>query len=72
MFSYYDSDNDQHLDMKELNDTEHRDHLEMLSPICQLTHMIEFDDVKEPKGLITRVEFFRAFSEYPYAILYQP
>lgn len=64
MFNYYDRNSDHLLTEDELEDIEHRDHLERLSRFCQLTDMLEFDD-KEEDGNISLSEFYVAFSEYP-------
>lgn len=62
MFSYYDRNNNQVLEEVELDDIEHRDHLEKLSRFCVLTDMLAFDDNGED-GTLAIHEFYQAFSK---------
>ena len=63
MFNYYDRNNNQALDEAELQDVEHRDHLEKLSRFCGLADMLTYDD-KQEDGNISLPEFYNAFGEY--------
>lgn len=62
MFNYYDRNSNQVLDEAELQDVEHRDHLEKLSRFCGLADMLTFDD-KQEDGNITLSEFYSAFGK---------
>ena len=62
MFNYYDRNNNQALDEAELQDVEHRDHLEKLSRFCGLADMLTYDD-KQEDGNISLPEFYNAFGE---------
>ena len=62
MLNYYDRDSDGQLTEAELDDIEHRDHLDKLNRYCSLTHMLTYDDTNEDE-LIDNKEFFKAFSK---------
>ena len=62
MFNYYDRNSNQLLDEVELEDIEHRDHLEKLSRYCGLVDLLAFDDQDEDQS-IALMEFYKAFSE---------
>lgn len=63
MFKYYDRNDDHSLNEDELEDIEHRDHLERLSRFCRLTDMLVFDD-KEEDGNVSLSEFYVAFRKW--------
>ncbi len=62
MLNYYDHDSDGSLTENELDDIEHRDHLDKLNRYCSLTDMLTYDDQNED-DVIDNIEFFKAFSE---------
>ena len=64
MFNYYDHDNDQVLSLSELDNIEHKNHLEKLSPSCSLTDLLSFDDLEPEDGTINMDEFLTAFSKW--------
>ena len=66
MLNYYDRDSDGQLTGDELDDIEHRDHLDKLNRYCSLTHMLTYDDTNEDE-LIDNKEFFKAFSKSTYS-----
>lgn len=63
MLNYYDRDSDGELSEDELDDIEHRDHLDKLNRYCSLTHMLTYDDMDENERIDNK-EFFKAFSEF--------
>ncbi len=60
VFNYYDRNSNQLLDEIELDDIEHRDHLDKLSRFCGLTDLLSFDDEDEDQN-IDLDEFYKAF-----------
>ena len=68
MFNYYDRDSNQQLSEAELDDIEHRDHLEKLSAFCTLVDLLDFDDSNEDAN-ITITEFYKAFSKITSALI---
>ena len=67
MFNYYDRNSNQLLSDAELDDIEHRDHLEKLSSFCTLVDLLNIDDNNED-GNISLPEFYRAFSKSTFHI----
>ncbi|XP_074648310.1 follistatin-related protein 5-like isoform X2 [Tubulanus polymorphus] len=61
MFTYYDDDLDGYLSGRELQNIEHKDHLERLSETCGLSDLLLFDD-SDKSGQINLDEFFKAFN----------
>ena len=63
MFSYYDQNSDQQLDVAELNSAASKNnHLDKLSQHCHLEDMIQFDDLNRDK-MLSLTEFYMALSK---------
>ena len=60
MFVFYDRDGSRLLNSSELDQVEHRDHLDRLSRSCHLTDFIGYSDT-DADEIITLSEFYNAY-----------